>query len=250
MPKIAITMQPHGSPADPSHGLPGRPSRSFLITVSATLFVGALMLTPSVALPSATFRDVASLSAPSAPPDGRKVMVSPQDSADLERQVVARYDHLPLARLLSRHARRPETANRIARAIMREAGRLHLAPSLLTGLLLTENARLDPRSVSSAGAIGLMQVMHFHAGEFNCASNDLVQVESNICHGASVFGGYLKRSGNLRRALLRYNGCVTGSHTPNCHRYPAKVLRAAQQVRRQLILYAPAGAWYRATHLD
>jgi hypothetical protein len=82
-----------------------------------------------------------------------------------------------------------------------------------------------------------MQVMRFHAGEFDCESDDLLQVEANICHGASVFRSYLSRTGNVQRALLRYNGCVASSNTPNCHRYPAKVMRAAHQVRRQLLLY-------------
>ena len=59
-------------------------------------------------------------------------------------------------------------------------------------------------------------------------SDDLVDVESNICHGARVFGRYLKRTGNVKRALLRYNGCVVSANTPNCHRYPAKVFRAAR----------------------
>jgi hypothetical protein len=54
-----------------------------------------------------------------------------------------------------------------------------------------------------------------------------------------VFGYYLKRTGNVRRALLRYNGCVTGSNTPNCRRYPSKVLRNARQVRRELLQYPP-----------
>ncbi len=84
-----------------------------------------------------------------------------------------------------------------------------------------------------------MQVMHFHAGEFDCDSDDLLQVEANICHGARVFGHYLKRTGNVQRALLRYNGCVSGTNTPNCHRYPAKVLRDARQVRRELLQYPP-----------
>jgi soluble lytic murein transglycosylase-like protein len=105
-------------------------------------------------------------------------------------------------------------------------------------MLLTENTRLEPDAVSSQGAIGLMQVMHFHAGEFDCESDDLVDVESNICHGARVFERYLERTGNVKRALLRYNGCVTSANTPNCHRYPAKVFRAAGQVRRDLFRYA------------
>ena len=159
------------------------------------------------------------------------------DTAWLEREVVSRYEYRPLALLLGRRNRDPVTATRIARAILKESGRLQVAPSLLTGVLLTENPQLEPQTVSSQGAIGLMQVMHFHAGEFDCESDDLLQVESNICHGARVFGRYLKRTGNVRRALLRYNGCVVSANTPNCHRYPAKVTRAARQVRRELLLY-------------
>ncbi len=159
------------------------------------------------------------------------------DTAWLEREVVSRYDYRPLALLLGRRNRDPVTATRIARAILKESGRLQVAPSLLTGVLLTENPRLETETVSSQGAIGLMQVMHFHAGEFDCGSDDLLQVESNICHGARVFGRYLKRTGNVQRALLRYNGCVVSANTPNCHRYPAKVTRAARQVRRELLLY-------------
>ena len=67
-----------------------------------------------------------------------------------------------------------------------------------------------------------MQVMHFHAGEYDCASNDLLQVEANICHGARVFGHYLKRTGNVQRALLRYNGCVSGANTPELPPLPVQ----------------------------
>jgi soluble lytic murein transglycosylase-like protein len=159
------------------------------------------------------------------------------DSAALERHVVARFEHLPLARFFFARTGERDFSNRLARAIVKEANYLQLEPSLLAGVLLTENAPLDARARSSQGAIGLMQVMHFHAGEYDCDSTDLLQVEANICHGARVLGYYLKRTGNLRRALLRYNGCVAGTHTPNCRRYPSKVLRTAAQVRREVLEY-------------
>ncbi len=164
---------------------------------------------------------------------------SPADSAVLERDLFARFEHRPLARVLGARTREPEMAERIARAIVKEATHLRLEPSLLAGVLLTENARLEARSVSSQGAIGLMQVMRFHAGEHGCDSDDLLQVESNICHGSRVFGQYLRRTGDVRRALLRYNGCVAGTHTPNCRRYPSKVLREARSVRYELLRYTP-----------
>jgi soluble lytic murein transglycosylase-like protein len=162
---------------------------------------------------------------------------TPVDSAALERQVVARFEHWPLARLFFGKTKEREISERIARAIVKEANYLQVQPSLLAGVLLTENAVLDVDARSSQGAIGLMQVMDFHAGEYDCVSADLLQVESNICHGARVFGYYLKRTGSVRRALLRYNGCVSGTNTPNCRQYPSKVLRTARQVRRELLQY-------------
>jgi len=162
----------------------------------------------------------------------------PADSATLEREVVAPYDHLPLAQIFRRRTE-PEMANRVARAIVKEARQLQLPPSLLAGVLITENSRLEPESVSNKGAIGLMQVMRFHAGVFDCDSDDLLQVEANICHGARVFAGYLKRSKDVRLALLRYNGCVRSRATSSCRRYPSKVLREAEDVRQQLLLYLP-----------
>ena len=85
---------------------------------------------------------------------------------------------------------------------MKEARELQIAPSLLAGVLITENARLEPETVSNRGAVGLMQVMRFHAGVFDCDSDDLLQVEANICHGSRVFAGYLKRTKDVRSALL------------------------------------------------
>jgi soluble lytic murein transglycosylase-like protein len=207
------------------------PSRGFLTFLAAAGFVGALLLTPD--MPD----DVASevLVAETPAPAPVEVVV---DSGSLERQVVDRYDHLPLAQILRRTAD-AAIANRVARAIVKESRQLQLSPSLLAGVLLTENARLEPETISNRGAVGLMQVMRFHAGVFDCDSDDLLQVEANICHGARVFAGYLKRTKDVRSALLRYNGCVRDLATPSCRRYPSKVLRQAERIRQQLSLYLP-----------
>jgi hypothetical protein len=206
------------------------PSRPFVTFLAAAGFAGALLLTPTAQLDSSPFAMLAL--------DGTVVPTLPVDSATLEREVVNRYDHLPLAQIFRRRAE-PEIANRVARAIVKEARELQIAPSLLAGVLITENARFEPETVSNKGAVGLMQVMRFHAGVFDCDSDDLLQVEANICHGARVFAGYLKRTKDVRSALLRYNGCVRGRATPSCRRYPSKVLREAEDVRQQLLHYLP-----------
>jgi hypothetical protein len=208
------------------------PSRPFVTFLAAAGFVGALLLTPTADFDTPPLRSIVSVGRAESPVRERV------DSATLEREVVARYDHLPLAQIFRRRAE-PEIANRVARAIVKEARQLQLAPSLLAGVLITENARLEPETVSNRGAIGLMQVMRFHAGVFDCDSDDLLQVEANICHGARVFAGYLKRSKDLRSALLRYNGCIRSRATQSCRRYPSKVLREAEEVRQELLLYLP-----------
>lgn len=162
------------------------------------------------------------------------------DSAALEHDVISRFAHGPLAKVLRRRTRRSSTADSIASALVHEAKRLEVAPSLLAAILITENPELDSAAVSSQGATGLMQVMPFHAGEYDCSSDDLIGIRSNICHGARVLGTYLKRSKDVRTALLRYNGCVRGTNTPRCHRYPDKVMRLASKMRRQLLLNAAA----------
>jgi soluble lytic murein transglycosylase-like protein len=213
----------------------GKPSRPFLTILAAAGFVGALLLTPSVRIGSQPSRPGVTLVHPG---KVARAKLPPIDSTRWEREVVARYDHLPLAQILRRSAD-PETANRVARAIVKESRQLQLSPSLLTGVLLTENARLEPETVSHRGAIGLMQVMRFHAGVYDCDSDDLLQIEANICHGARVFASYLKRTKDVRSALLRYNGCVRSSATPSCRRYPSKVLHQAERIRHQLLLYLP-----------
>jgi soluble lytic murein transglycosylase-like protein len=86
--------------------------------------------------------------------------------------------------------------------------------------------------VSRAGAVGLMQVMRFHAGAYDCGSRNLKEIDANVCHGAHVLNDYLQASPDVRQALLRYNGCVRGGrHARRCERYPGRVLRNASRLQ-------------------
>ena len=160
------------------------------------------------------------------------------DSTALEFAVTARLAHRPLALVLARRTRNPDVAERAAWAVTREAGRLRVSPSLLAAVLLVENRALDSSAVSSQGAIGLMQVMPVHAGSYGCGSPDLRSVDANICHGARVLHTYLVRTRSVPLALRRYNGCVRGANTPRCYRYPARVLRTASRLRREMLATA------------
>jgi soluble lytic murein transglycosylase-like protein len=124
---------------------------------------------------------------------------------------------------------------RISRAVVREARRQQVPPSLIAAVLVTENTTLKPEAKSSVGALGLMQVMPMHAGAALCGSSDLTDVDSNICHGTLILARNLRRTPTTSTALLRYNGCVRGTNTPDCHRYPSKVLKRAGKVRQQIL---------------
>jgi soluble lytic murein transglycosylase-like protein len=132
-------------------------------------------------------------------------------------------------------------AQRIAGAIVVEGGKKNINPALLVGVVLTEDAKLDPKARSFVGARGLMQVMPFHAGKWKgCSSADLFAIDSNICHGVSILADLIKRSPNVERALQRYNGCVRGTNTPNCHTYSGKVLRFAEQAATSMLSFSMA----------
>jgi hypothetical protein len=135
----------------------------------------------------------------------------------------------PLERvLLGYRSDDPQLVRRIAVSLRREAKRTELEPRLLLAVLLVENPWLDPGARSPVGAQGLMQVMPFHRGNWKPCAPRLDDIESNICHGASIFAAYLKQErGNVDRALLRYNGCVRGTNTPDCHQYPNHVYARA-----------------------
>lgn len=131
--------------------------------------------------------------------------------------------------LLRRYTANDARANRIAVALVKEGRRRKVGSSLLVGVLLTENPWLDPKATSFVGARGLMQVMPFHAGKWGCSSPDLFDIDSNICHGVAILADNLRRSRTLSQALLGYNGCVRGTNTPDCFRYPRKVYGQARK---------------------
>jgi soluble lytic murein transglycosylase-like protein len=134
----------------------------------------------------------------------------------LHRQRIA-----PVAALLERRtAGDSATARRTALALVREGHAAGVDPRLLAAVLLVENPWLDPAARSPAGAVGLMQIMPFHAGRWGCEGNDLEHPETNICHGARILAEAIRRTQNLETALLRYNGCRLGTNTPDCRQYP------------------------------
>lgn len=129
-----------------------------------------------------------------------------------------------IGEFLGRYTKDRGIAFRVADALVSEGHKQNISPELLVGVVLTEDPDLDPRARSHVGARGLMQVMPFHSGKWGCGSNDLYNIESNICHGVRILKQAIEEAPNMRVALLRYNGCVRGRNTHDCHLYDDKVL--------------------------
>src|SRR6476469_7742387 len=127
---------------------PLRPAKPFMAIRSP-----ASMRTP----PSGT-RPVATETPHAAPQPvlsrpGAKVRV---DSAALERAVTKEFAYQPLSVALAKRTTKTELADRIAAAVVYEAERNRMSPSLLAAVLLIENAPFDTTAISSQGAVGLM----------------------------------------------------------------------------------------------
>ena len=154
-------------------------------------------------------------------------------AVELFKNVEGYYDAevAPLQRVLE-HYRAPETlARRVAVALVREGRRVDVDPRLLLAVMLVENPDLDTTATSVVGARGLMQIMPLHRGEWKACKGGFVTIDANICYGARIFAWNLRQSGgNIEQALLRYNGCVRGTNTPDCQLYPQHVYTRASRV--------------------
>jgi soluble lytic murein transglycosylase-like protein len=104
----------------------------------------------------------------------------------------------------------------LIKLIRYEAQRAGLNPQLVFALIEVEsNFRAD--AVSSAGAIGLMQVMPFWTEVLsNGKARELYDPRVNIRYGCLILRHYLDmEKGNLDRALGRYNGSLGKMTYPN-----------------------------------
>jgi soluble lytic murein transglycosylase-like protein len=83
-----------------------------------------------------------------------------------------------------------------------------LPPGLVMAILDVES-RFDRWAVSSAGAVGLMQVMPFWPEQLGMRRYELTRVAANVSMGCAILRYYLdNEQRDVRRALERYNGSV------------------------------------------
>lgn len=127
---------------------------------------------------------------------------------------------LDMSNRLQKTVKDPETRIDILKQVYYEASRVNVAPELVLAIIEVESA-FDEFAISVAGARGLMQVMPFWLDEIGISDKNLFKIRTNLRMGCTILRYYLDmESGNLTRALARYNGSL-GKMT-----YPNKVLKA------------------------
>jgi len=110
---------------------------------------------------------------------------------------------------LEKQVPRSEERMEILRTVHQQATRAEVAPELVLALIDVES-NFDRYAISSASALGLMQVMPFWAKELGQSDkNALFDVEFNILLGCQILKYYLDmEGGDLIRGLARYNGSL------------------------------------------
>jgi soluble lytic murein transglycosylase-like protein len=151
-------------------------------------------------------------------------------SADVLQQRAAQVrrltDYIQETFRLSRH----KTVAIVSEAVY-NAGKNDLDPALVLAVIAVESTFRE-RVVSHAGARGLMQVMpEAHPEKVRAIGgvDALFDPRKNIATGARILLEYLNMSGgNLRRALLRYNGSLANPQSE----YPGKVMGLYRKFRQ------------------
>jgi soluble lytic murein transglycosylase-like protein len=129
-----------------------------------------------------------------------------------------------LAQFVPTHAERVEILDHVYCEAKRDPN-LQIPPDLVLALMEVES-RFDRWAVSSAGAVGLMQVMPFWPRELG-VQNQLVKIAPNIRMGCEILRYYLRvEHRNWSLALARYNGSV------GRNKYPALVMQRWQRAWR------------------
>jgi soluble lytic murein transglycosylase-like protein len=105
------------------------------------------------------------------------------------------------------------------RVLHAEATRAKISPELALAVIQIESG-FDRLAISTAGAMGYMQIMPFWLQEIGQNGDNLFQARTNLRMGCTILRFYLDREKNSYvRALARYNG---SSGKPE---YPYLVLR-------------------------
>lgn len=149
---------------------------------------------------------------------------SPRSPAEIW---AARQWHNDMEPRLRRFVKDADRRNQLLQHIYHEATLARLPPELILAVIQVESAFKED-AVSSAGAVGLMQIMPFWVRELGLPADDLTDPWRNLRYGCTILAHYLAvENGDLTRALARYNGSLGKTW------YSERVMSAWQRHWRQ-----------------
>ncbi len=120
-----------------------------------------------------------------------------------------------MSRRLAKRIPDPEYREDFLNTVHYEAVRAGLDPELVLGLIEVESG-FRKYAVSSATAMGYMQIMPFWVKLIGTQEHNLFHLRTNLRYGTTILRHYLDiERGDLYRALGRYNGSLGRPEYPN-----------------------------------
>jgi soluble lytic murein transglycosylase-like protein len=143
-------------------------------------------------------------------PELRKILVAAiADAQSFHDRFDAEVWLTDMSRRLARQVPDHEERIEILKAVHHHATQAGVTPELVLAVIDVES-NFDRFAISSATALGLMQVMPFWVPELGYKDkNQLFDIETNVLLGCRILKYYLDmEGGDLVRGLARYNGSV------------------------------------------
>jgi soluble lytic murein transglycosylase-like protein len=143
-------------------------------------------------------------------PELRRILVSAvADASSFNDRFDAEVWLTDMSRRLQRQVPDHDERIEILKTVHQHATTAKLEPELVLAVIDVES-NFDRFAISSASALGLMQVMPFWVTELGYADkNALFDIQFNVLLGCRILRYYLDmENGDLIRGLARYNGSV------------------------------------------
>ncbi len=198
----------HNSCAHDSHVVFNLPPLTVLRRAARHTLLAVLLASAAVGHAQTKARPSDARSGPD--PELRRILVSViADAESFGDRFDAEVWLTDMSRRLARQVPNPEERLHILKTVHHQATQAGVQPELVLAIIDVES-NFDRFAISSATALGLMQVMPFWVPELGYKDkNQLFDIETNVLLGCRILKYYLDMErGDLIRGLARYNGSV------------------------------------------